>query len=66
MEAVTEWNAVHSRRMKITLDPIRIYTESIFPDGREHGEARFFIDMLHLLYQALIYQRSHALEDVQS
>src|SRR5208282_3165909 len=52
-----------SRRFIVAL---REAFESVLPDGGEHKEARFLIDLLHLLRQALVHQRSHAVEYVQA
>ena len=40
--------------------------KSVLPDGGEHKEARFFIDLLHLLHQALVHHGSHAVEHVEA
>ena len=40
--------------------------ESILADGGEHEEARFFVDLFHLLHQTFIDHGSHAVEYVKA
>ena len=40
--------------------------ESVFPDGREHEEACFRIELLDLLRQTLVHHGSHAIEHIDS
>src|SRR5271165_3347054 len=51
------------RRFIVALDEA---FESVLPEGREHAEPGFGIRLLHLLCQALVDHRSHAVEYVEA
>ena len=40
--------------------------ESVLSNRREHYESSFGIDLLHLLRQALVHHRSHAVQYVEA